>query len=287
MGGRSFTAMIVSSYLRANRMTVKSANEDLKDETDKMHYKIEDDIKFPRPVTKRMCNKMEVFESPGDGKSNLTFMYIHGGAYCHQFTKYHWKFLAEIAEQTGCAFTTPNYPLTPKYTWKEAHSMVIDYYKEFIKTHDMNKVIIGGDSAGGGFVLSLLQQVIELKLPLPIKMVLLSPYVDIEGAVERDDSMLEINALLVFGKAWANDLPLNDPRVSPLYGNMKGLPKTCIWVGTWEILYEECIKACDKMKNSGVEVELHIGEKMGHVYPLYPIPEGENARKEIAKFIMN
>ena len=68
---------------------------------------------------------------------------------------------------------------------------------------------------------------------------------------------------------------------------MKGLPKTCIWVGTWEILYEECIKACDKMKNSGVEVELHIGEKMGHVYPLYPIPEGENARKEIAKFIMN
>ena len=234
-----------------------------------------------------MCNKMEVFESPGDGKSNLTFMYIHGGAYCHQFSKFHWKFLADIAERTGCAFSTPNYPLTPKFTWKEAHTMVIDYYKEFIKTHDMNKVIIGGDSAGGGFVLSLLQQVIELKLPLPIKMVLLSPYVDIEGAVERDDSMLEINALLVFGKAWANDLPLNDPRVSPLYGNMKGLPKTCIWVGTWEILYEECIKACDKMKNSGVEVELHIGEKMGHVYPLYPIPEGENARKEIAKFIMN
>ena len=75
--------------------------------------------------------------------------------------------------------------------------MVIDYYKEFIKTHDMSKVIIGGDSAGGGFVLSLLQQVIELKLPIPIKMVLLSTYVDIEG-VERDDSMLEINALLVF-----------------------------------------------------------------------------------------
>ena len=248
-----------------------------------MHYKINDDIKFPRQVTKRMCNKMEVFESPGDGKSKLTFMYIHGGAYCHQFTKFHLKFLADIAEQTGCAFTTPNYPLTPKYTWKEAHSKVIDYYKEY----DMNKVIIGGDSAGGGFVLSLLQQVIELKLPLPIKMVLLSPYVDIEGAVERDDSMLEINVLLVFGKAWANDLPLNDPRVSPLYGNMKGLPKTCIWVGTWEILYEECIKACDKMKNSGVEVELHIGEKMGHVYPLYPIPESENARKEIAKFIMN
>ena len=68
---------------------------------------------------------------------------------------------------------------------------------------------------------------------------------------------------------------------------MKGLPKTSLWVGTWEILYEECIKACDKMKSSGVEVELHIGEKMGHVYPLYPIPEAEKAREEIAKFIVN
>ena len=150
----------------------------------------------------------------------------------------------------------------------------------------MSKVIIGGDSAGGGFVLSLLQQVIELKLPIPIKMVLLSTYVDIEG-VERDDSMLEINALLVFGKAWANGLPLNDPRVSPLYGSMKGLPKTSLWVGTWEILYEECIKVCDKMKNSGVDVDLNIGETMGYVYPLYPIPEAEKAREEIAKFIKN
>ena len=89
MGGRSFKAKIVSVYLRANRMTVKSSNEDLKDNKDKMIYKIEDDSKFPYPVTKRMCNKMEVIESPGDGKSKLTFMYIHGGAYYHQFSKFH------------------------------------------------------------------------------------------------------------------------------------------------------------------------------------------------------
>ena len=68
---------------------------------------------------------------------------------------------------------------------------------------------------------------------------------------------------------------------------MKGLPKTSLWVGTWEILYEECIKACDKMKNSSVIVELYIGEKMGHVYPLYPIPEAEKDIEEIAKFILN
>ena len=51
----------------------------------------------------------------------------------------------------------------------------------------MNKVTIGGDSAGGVFILSLLEQVIELKLPFPIKIVSLWPYVDIDGVIDRDD----------------------------------------------------------------------------------------------------
>ena len=63
-----------------------------------------------------------------------------------------------ISERTGCAFTTPNYPLTPKYTWKESHPKVLDYYKEFVKSHDMSKVIIGGDSAGAAYALTLLQK---------------------------------------------------------------------------------------------------------------------------------
>jgi len=288
MGVKSFKSIMLSVYLRSKKMTDKGATEELKENTDKMHYEIEKDIKFPRSVTKKLYKEMEVFESSGDGKSELTFMYIHGGVYCHQFSKFHWNFLANIAERTGCAFITPNYPMIPKYTYKESFPMVIDFYKEFIKNNDMNKVIIGGDCAGSGLVLSLLQQAKLLGLPLPIKMVLLSPYVDITGAVEREeDSMLEKNALLVYGKAWANELDLKDPRVSPLNGDMKGLPKTFLWVGTWEILYEECIKAYEKMKDSGVEVELHVGEKMGHVYPLYPISEADEAREKIAKFILN
>lgn len=285
--GRSFKARIISAYIRAIRMTVKSATNDINDETDKMHYDIPSNIKFPRPVIKRMCGEMEIFEAPSDGKSELTFIYIHGGAYNHQFTPYHWKFLADIAEQTGCAFTTPNYPMTPKYTWKESHEMVMNYYKEFVQNHDMNKVIIGGDSAGGGFVLSLLQQAKTLGLPLPAKMVLISPYVDITRGVDKYDAMIECNALLVYGKAWANGLDLQDPIVSPYYGDMKDLPKTSLWIGTWEVLYEENVKLCEKLKESGVEVEFHVGEEMGHVYPLYPISEAESARKEIVKFMLN
>lgn len=277
-----------NDYLRANRLNTEIATKKLKDETDKMHYDIPKDIKFPRPVKKRICGKMEIFESPGDGKSELILMYIHGGAYCYQFFPFHWKFLSYISERTGCAFTTPNYPLTPKYTWKESHSMVIDYYKEFIKNHDMSKVIIGGDSAGGAYALTLLQQAKSLGLSLPAKMFLLSPYVDITGAVDTDvDPILEYKGLLECGKAWANNLDLKDPKVSPFYGDMEGLPMTSLWVGTNEILYEEIIKTYEKMKDSGVEIKLHVGKDMVHTYPILPIKESDSAREEIAKFIMN
>ena len=78
----------------------------------------------------------------------------------------------------------------------------------------MNKVIIGGDSAGGAYAISLLHQAKILGLPLPVKMVLLSPYVDITGALDKDvDALLDYNALFMYGKAWANRLDLKDPRV--------------------------------------------------------------------------
>jgi len=285
--GRSIRARIVDAYLRATKMTVKKTYDDLKDETDKMHYTIPQSIKFPRPMTKRMCGDMEVFEAPGDGKSEFTLIYIHGGSYCHQFSYFHWKFLINIIEKTGYALSTPNYPMTPKYTCRESHSMVMEYYREFVQNHDMNKVIIGGDSAGGGYVLSLLQQAKNFGLSLPAKMILLSPYVDITGGVDKYDAMIDFESLLLYGKAWANDIDLKDPLVSPYYGDMKGLPKTSIWVGTWEILYEEIIKTYEKMKESDVDIELHVGEEMGHNYPLYPIPEAYNAIEEIVKFILS
>ena len=55
--------------------------------------------------------------------------------------------------------------------------------------------------------------------------------------------------------------------------------------GTWEVFYTDVLKTYEKMKAAGVDVRLHVAEKMGHVYPLIPSPEGRKARKEIADVI--
>lgn len=67
----------------------------------------------------------------------------------------------------------------------------------------------------------------------------------------------------------------------------QGLPPTDIYAGTWETLYTDNVTAYNKMKDAGVDVRLHVKKKMGHVYPLWPCPEGNAARKEIADIILN
>ena len=119
-------------------------------------------------------------------------------------------------------------------------------------------------------------------------MILLSPYVDITGTVDKNyDVLLKYNSLLMYGKAWTNELDPKDPRVSPYYGDMKGLPKTSIWVGTCDILYDESIKTYEKMKESGVDVQLHVAKDLGYIYPVFPTVEADLAREEISKFILN
>ncbi len=87
------------------------------------------------------------------------------------------------------------------------------------------------------------------------------------------------------GADWAAELDTHDPMVSPLYGDMQGLPSTELFTGTWEVFYTDIQKTYDKMKAAGVDVRLHVKEKMGHVYPLWPCPEGKEAREEIAEII--
>ena len=288
---RSEAAVRFGAFIRENfRTTVENSMRALSDKSDKMHSELPGNIKFPRPVSKRMCGQMEVYESACDGKSDITMIFLHGGAYCFPFSPSQWGFIADIASKTGCGFSTPNYPKLPNYTQKDSFPMVLEYYKEYEKNHDMSKVVIAGDSAGGSYVLTLMQKARDLGLPLPAKMILLSPWVDIDGGnpeMNQYDDLIENEGTVLLGKAWASGIDLKDPAVSPLYGDMTGLPKTGLWVGTWEVLHDQNMLFHEKLKAAGVDVTLHIGEEMVHEYPLYPIPEGEEARKQIADFILN
>jgi acetyl esterase/lipase len=286
--GRSPQAFIVSKILPQSTMEDYEMSKG--DMTDKSSVEIPNDVTFPREVTQYKVGNMQVFETAAEDDSKPIVLYIHGGAYLHNFSSQHWKAMAEWAETTGCGIVAPNYPLLYRYTAKDAHPLMMQLYQQLLERFPAKRIIVMGDSAGGGFSLALTQELKADSIDLPHQMILISPWVDVMGgddALQEYDSFLNNEVLRHVGADWAGDIDTHDPIVSPLYGDMQGLPSTDIYAGTWEVFYTDIVKTYDKMKGKGVDVRLHVKEKMGHVYPLWPCPEGKEARKEIASIIKN
>ncbi len=284
--GRSPMAIIVKSAL--HQMDTESYDKAMADKTDKSTTEIPAGVVFPREAFQYTIGNMQVFEVPAENDTKPVVLYLHGGAYVHNFTSQHWKAMAEWAKTTGCGIVAPNYPLLPLHTAAEAHPLMLRLYRDLLKGIPASRVLIMGDSAGGGFALALAQQIRHDSLDLPRRLVLISPWVDVMGgdpSLQGRDNWLTIDVLQKYGTAWAGQMDVSDPVISPLYGDMEGLPPTDLFTGTWEVFYTDVCKTYDKMKAAGVDVRLHVAEKMGHVYPLWPSPEGRKARHEIAKII--
>ena len=180
----------------------------------------------------------------------------------------------------------PAYPLAPNHSCDETFDLITDLYKEYCD----DNLIMMGDSAGGGFVLSFCQYLKTIDLKQPNNIVVFSPWVDISMSNVHDssnDPILGEVGLREIGKSWAGDLDTKDYRVSPMFGELTGLPQTTLFVGTHELIYPDIVEFFNKLKDSGVDAELIVGEGMTHVYPVYPlVPESKEALNQIADIIL-
>lgn len=286
--GRSPQAVFVHEFIGFRALDLKKYEVDKADTSDKGTIEVPAEFNFPRPLREYRVDGMQVFEADPADETKPVLLYLHGGAYCHNFAKQHWKALAGWADKAGCGIVAPNYPLLPIHTAAEAHPPVLALYQELLQRYPAGRIVIAGDSAGGGFTLALAQEIRDASIDLPGRLILIAPWVDMLGgdaSIQKHDNWLKTEALPKFGLDWAGEIPPDNPMVSPLYGDMGGLPPTDIYAGTWDVLYTDVIKAHDKMKAAGVDVRLHVGEKMDHVYPILPTPEGRAARKEIAEIL--
>ena len=285
--GRSPEAIDISQS--STTVTLEDYEHIKGDTTDKTTVEIPNDVNFPREMRQYRVEGMQVFhmEPQDDGKPVV--LYIHGGAYLNTFNTDHWNTMAELAEMTGCGIVAPNYPLLYRYTASDAHPLMLQLYGQLLKLYSAGRLIIMGDSAGGGFSLALAQEIRDDSIDLPKHLVLISPWVDVLGgddSLQEKDTSLNAEVLRKIGADWAGEIDPRDPMISPMYGDMQGLPPTDLYAGTWEIFYTDIVNTCDKMKAAGVDARLHVGEKMGHVYATWPCPEGKKVREEIAEIIL-
>ena len=255
-------------------------------------YKFPGDLKLVSEITMETSNDMEVFFLNRNGEThNKQILYLHGGAYINQPTNEHWAFLDKVARNANATVIVPIYPKAPNHQYKEAFDKVLSIYRNLIAETNSKNVTIMGDSAGGGFALALSQLLLEKGLPQPGNIVLLSPWLDITmknpdiPALEEKDPMLGAYGLVQAGKAWAGDSDPSIHLLSPINGEVKGLGKISLFVGTHELFLPDVRKFKDMATAQGVMINYFEYPKMNHVFPVYPIPEADTARKQIVNIV--
>jgi len=205
-------------------------------------------------------------------KSDGTILYFHGGAYVAEATKQHWEFIEQMVNDTGVTVILPDYPLTPKYTYKDVFRMVEPLYKEIIEKIDSNQLILMGDSAGGGLGLALEEKLSEENIEMPVKTILISPWLDVRlnnpkiEEVQKKDKELNKETLKLAGIAYAGEEGSESFLVNPIDGNLSKLKNVTILTGTYDILNPDVQVLKQKASEVGVGIEVKEYEQAGHIW---------------------
>lgn len=220
-------------------------------------------------------------------KSHL--LYLHGGAYTFEMVKEQWDMLRRFVDAFDCAITIPIYPLAPEYGAREVWQMLVPLYRDLIKKFPDLSLI--GDSAGGGMCVSLAQQARAMGMAPAKHLILISPWLDLSmsnqeiPAFEACDVILSAPGLLEAGRLFAQDLSLTDPVVSPIYGDLEGIPPVAIFMGTHDLFLPDVRIFKSLLERAKIHVDYHEYEEMFHVWIAVDVPESRDAIQKIKSLL--
>jgi acetyl esterase/lipase len=220
-------------------------------------------------------------------------LYLHGGGYFACSPRTHRPITAWFA-RAGFAVFAPDYRLAPEHPFPAAVADAEAAYLALLDSgHAAEKIVLAGDSAGGGLALALLLRLRDHSYRLPAAAALFSPWTDL--AVTGDSIKTNAKREAMF---WAPSIPNGaafylghaDPRTplaSPLYGDLRGLPPLLIHVGAREVLRDDSTRLADRARAAGVAVDLRVWPVVPHVWQLMHqyLPEARESLTEAESFL--
>jgi len=228
---------------------------------------------------------------PQDAVDGRVLLYLHGGGYAIGSTESHAGLIGEIAKACRARTLAINYRLAPEHPFPAAVEDAVAAYEWLLQERtEPGGLLVAGDSAGGGLVLSLLVALRDAGRPLPAGAICISPWTDLAATGEsmetrgRIDPMLRPQGVRIFAHLYCGHGDLKTPLASPLYADLRGLPPLLLHVGDWEILLDDATRLAARAREAGVDVTLTVYPEMLHVWHLFHgiLDEGREAIAEIA-----
>lgn len=229
-----------------------------------------------------------------DTRSDRALLYLHGGGYFIGSCRSHRGFVSHLASACRARALLPGYRLAPEDPFPAGLLDARAAYRFLLaQGYPPERIVVGGESSGGGLALALLFTLRDEHMQLPAAAVLLSPWTDLLGTGgsvrtrARRDPWLRPAGIELLANRYRNGTPTDHPLVSPLYGDMHGLPPLLIHAGNDEIILDDSTRLAEKATAAGVDVTLKVWQGLWHAFhAFYPwVPEARHAHREIGEWV--
>ncbi|WP_124068175.1 alpha/beta hydrolase [Clostridium sp. E02] len=219
----------------------------------------------------------------GSYAQNKHILMIPGGAYTLEPSARYRQIAEYFAQNGGFRVTIVLCPLSPEYTASTVHQYLNQVYWKLIFDYPTDEMFLFGDFSGGGLALSFLQELRRQKeLPLPVKTAVVSPWLDLSlknpkiKIAKKTDFVLPVEALREVGNRYRGSIDVEDPLVSPFYGDFNDLGSILIFSGTEDSMTPDCELLAEKAEGlTGTELIYKKGAGMIHDWILIPCRESD------------
>ncbi|MFJ6263071.1 alpha/beta hydrolase [Rhodococcus erythropolis] len=237
---------------------------------------------------------VEWARTPGCDRSRVV-LYLHGGGYSIGSIVAYRDFCARISEGSGSAVLSVGYRLAPEHRFPAALDDAVTAYRWLLSTGiSADRIVVAGDSAGGGMTVAVMVALRDAGDALPAGAVCISPLADLAhtGRTVHEkahaDPIVTPEGSHAYGVRYlGEDGDLTNPLASPLYADLHSLPPVLIQCGTAEVLLDDSLRLARKIRDAGGGVDLDVWPEMIHIFPFFAskIPESQRALRYLTSFI--
>jgi epsilon-lactone hydrolase len=228
-------------------------------------------------------------------------LYLHGGGYVSGSYESHRGFVSTLCKKLCVNAYSINYGIAPENPYPEGLDDVFDTYDWMLNERQIlpEKIIIAGDSSGGGLALALIHRLMTRNFPLPRGILCFSPWTDLRFTSEThitkadEDPLMLVEFCRSCADAYRNNADKENPEISPILADFAGFPPTFIQVGSREILLNDSVHVAEAMKEKGVKVVLDVWEGLFHAFLMFiafpvigkRVPEFKQAMNNVKDFV--
>ncbi len=249
-------------------------------------------VVHPAPRSGRLC-PADWVEGP---VTERTLLYLHGGGYFFGSPETHRQICARLGLLTRSRVLVPDYRLAPEHPFPAAVDDALSWYRTLLEQGvKPGRLLVAGDSAGGGLALSLLVAARAAGLPMPACAVAFSPWTDLSMSGKSVRVCAESDVMfhahwLEQAAAWylAGHDARATPLASPLFADLQGLPPLLVFASAHEMLRDDATRLVTRALEAGVEATLHLEPHMVHAWPALfaKLPESKRTLRQAADFMM-